>query len=160
MKTFSRILQAITSGVLMWRLVFPCPNDFPVVNIHTYIVCRDETFPAASVCAVFYFFSLFSASHSSQEPRSIPTAGEVMLHSDVSAVLTNMTVGTLGSAPSSATSSEPTSISGDTLSSLEAGTHGAGSWQRDLSTQPREPLLASSLSASRRTFAGMWLLCD
>ncbi|XP_048808721.1 protein HEG homolog 1 [Lagopus muta] len=99
--------------------------------------------------------STSTSSHSSQEPRSIPTAGEVMLHSDVSAVLTNMTVGTLASAPSSATSPEPTSISGDTLSSLEAGTHGAGSWQRDLSTQPREPLLASSLSASRRTFAGV-----
>lgn len=156
MKTFSRILQAITSGVPTWRSVFPCPNDFPVVNIHTYIVCWDETFPAVSVCAVFYFFSPFSASHGSQEPRSIPTAGEVMLHSDVSTALNNMTMGTLGSSPSSATSPDPTSISGDTLSSSGAGTHGAGSWQGDLITHPREPLLASSHSAFGRTFAGRW----
>uniref|UniRef100_A0A669PF34 Heart development protein with EGF like domains 1 n=1 Tax=Phasianus colchicus TaxID=9054 RepID=A0A669PF34_PHACC len=99
--------------------------------------------------------SASTSSHSSQEPRSIPTAGEVMLHSDVSIVLNNKTVGTMGSTPSSATSPDPTSISGDTLSSMGAGTHGAGSWQKDLSTQPRELLLASSLSASGRTFAGV-----
>ncbi|XP_031410088.1 protein HEG homolog 1 [Meleagris gallopavo] len=99
--------------------------------------------------------SASTSSHGSQEPRSIPTAGEVMLHSDASTVLSNMTVEILGSAPSSATSPDPTHISGDTLSSSGAGTHGADSWQRDLSTQPQEPLLASSFSASRHTFAGV-----
>uniref|UniRef100_A0A8V0ZCU9 Heart development protein with EGF like domains 1 n=1 Tax=Gallus gallus TaxID=9031 RepID=A0A8V0ZCU9_CHICK len=99
--------------------------------------------------------SASTPSHGSQEPRSIPTAGEVMLHSDVSTALNNMTMGTLGSSPSSATSPDPTSISGDTLSSSGAGTHGAGSWQGDLITHPREPLLASSHSAFGRTFAGV-----
>ncbi|POI34785.1 hypothetical protein CIB84_001463, partial [Bambusicola thoracicus] len=97
--------------------------------------------------------SASTPSHGSQEPRSIPTAGEMMLHSDVSTALNNMTVGTLGSSLSSATSPDPTSISGDTLSSSVAGTHGAGSWQGDLTTHPREPLLASSHPASGRTFA-------
>ncbi|XP_021254132.1 protein HEG homolog 1 isoform X2 [Numida meleagris] len=101
--------------------------------------------------------STSTPSHGSQEPKSIPTAGEVMLRSDASTVLDNMTVGTLGSSPSSATSPDPTSILGGTLSSSKAGTHGAGSWQggTDLTTQPREPLLTSSFSTSGRTFAGV-----
>ncbi|XP_015724199.1 protein HEG homolog 1 isoform X2 [Coturnix japonica] len=99
--------------------------------------------------------SASTPSRSNQEPRSIPTAGEVMLHSDVSTVRNNMTVGTLGSSLSSAASPDPTSISGDTLSSLGTGTHGAGSWQGDLTTHPREPLLASLHSGSGHTFAGV-----
>ncbi|XP_072197960.1 protein HEG homolog 1 isoform X2 [Excalfactoria chinensis] len=99
--------------------------------------------------------SASTPSRNNQEPRSIPTAGEAMLHLDVSNVLNNMTVGTLGSSLSSAASPDTTSISGDTLSSLGTGTHGAGSWQGDLTTHPREPLLASSHSASGRTFAGV-----
>ncbi|OXB58378.1 hypothetical protein ASZ78_012406, partial [Callipepla squamata] len=96
-------------------------------------------------------------SHGSQEPKSIPTAGEVMLRSDASPVLNNMTIGTLGSSLSSATSLDPTSILGVTLSSSEAETHGAGSWQggTGLTVHPREPVLTSSLSASGHTFAAV-----
>ncbi|XP_065606775.1 protein HEG homolog 1 isoform X2 [Cyrtonyx montezumae] len=99
--------------------------------------------------------STSTRSHGSQEPKSIPAAGEVMLHSDASPVLYNVTVGTVGSSLSSATSPDPTSILGVTLSSSGAGTHGAGSWQggTGLTVYPRQPVLASSLSASRHTFA-------
>ncbi|KAM9011025.1 protein HEG homolog 1 isoform 2-T2 [Ara ararauna] len=101
------------------------------------------------------------------EPKSIPDAEEVMLHSDNhGADMPSMAAGTpgyptnghtAGMTGGSANTINPTSSSGETFSSSGARTHYPSGSQEasDLSTPPREPLLTSSFSASQSTFRGV-----
>lgn len=78
-----------------------------------------------------------------------------MLHSEVPPALTSVVVGTLGSPSSSATSPDPTSSLGQTLSSSVAKAHQTDGWQgdTDLTEHPQE--LNSLLSASAHVFTGV-----
>ncbi|XP_027316759.3 protein HEG homolog 1 isoform X2 [Anas platyrhynchos] len=93
--------------------------------------------------------------HSSHGPKSIPVTGEAMLHSEVSPALTSVVVGTPGSPSSSATSTDPTSSLGQTLSSSVTKAHQTDGWQgdTDLTEHPQE--LSSLLSASAHVFTGI-----
>ncbi|XP_032859267.2 protein HEG homolog 1 isoform X2 [Tyto alba] len=104
---------------------------------------------------------------SNYQPKSIPAAEEVMLHSDThSADTPSVAVGTPGSPTNghtagvtrgSATSTNPTSSLGGTFSSLGAGSHRPNNSGEatDPPAPPGDPLLTSSLSASESTFRGV-----
>ncbi|XP_054686111.1 protein HEG homolog 1 isoform X4 [Grus americana] len=104
---------------------------------------------------------------SNYEPKSIPAAEEATLYSDAhGADKPSVSAGVPGS-PSdghtaevtggSATSTNPTSTLGGTSSSLGTGTHHPNDSREatDLPAPPGEPLLTSSLSASKSTSRGV-----
>ncbi|XP_075566494.1 protein HEG homolog 1 [Pelecanus crispus] len=104
---------------------------------------------------------------SNYEPKSIPATEEVTPHLDAGgADMLSVAAGAPGSPPDgrtarvtrgSATSTNPTSSLGGTLSSSGAGMHRPnGSWEAtDLPAPPGEPLLTSSLSASESNSRGV-----
>ncbi|XP_009983380.1 PREDICTED: protein HEG homolog 1 [Tauraco erythrolophus] len=148
--TVAQPLASASSSVAPVRGRFPGPStERPLVPSHL----TSESTTAA-----------FSRNY---EPESIPAAEEATLHLDThGADMPSVAAGALGSSPNgdtarvtrdSATSTDPTSSLGGTFSSSRAGTrHPNGSREAtDLPALPREPLLTSSLSASKSTFRAM-----
>ncbi|XP_051479068.1 protein HEG homolog 1 isoform X2 [Apus apus] len=123
-----------------------------------------DTFLSGSPSASESTFMTFSSNY---QPKSIPAAEEATLHSGAhGADMPSMAARTPGSPAnshtarvtgSSATSTNTTSSLQGIFSSLRTGTHHPnGSWAaNDLPATPREPLITSSLPASRSTSRGV-----
>lgn len=122
------------------------------------------------MCMQFYISALLClASSSNYEPESISAAEEVTLNSDPhGADVPSVAAGTSGSPANSstavvtrgsATRTNPTSSFGETFSSLGTRTHRHTSSREatGLPVLPEEPLLTSSLSASKSTFRGKFV---